>query len=130
MVNNVEYYGAKEVTNQFGKYYLEIGQKLSQNIDMKNESITTNLKKKKSNAKSLFSGGITTTEISKDIDKLPSKDSSGYDMISNNLLKQIKISIIKPLSVIFNLSLETGQFPENMKITEVLPLFKKGVKIC
>ena len=49
-------------------------------------------------------------------------------MISNNLLKKIKTSITKPLSMIFNLSLETGQFPENMKITEVLPLFKKGVK--
>ena len=24
--------------------------------------------------------------------------------------------------------METGQFPENTKITEVLPLFKKGVK--
>ena len=49
-------------------------------------------------------------------------------MISNNLLKKIKTSIIKPLSAIFNLSLESGQFPENMKIAEVLPLFKRGSK--
>ena len=49
-------------------------------------------------------------------------------MISNILLKRIKTSIIKPLSIIFNLSLVSGQFPENMKIAEVLPLFKKGAK--
>ena len=109
-VNNIQYYGAKEVANQFGKYYLEIGQTLAQKIDNKNESITKYLKKIKSNPKSLFLEGITTTEISKHINKLPSKDSSGYDMISNNLLKKIKTSIIKPLSVIFNLSLGTGQF--------------------
>ena len=71
---------------------------------------------------------ITTSEINKHIDKLPSKNSSGYDMISNILLKRIKTSIVKPLSIIFNLSLVTGQFPENMKIAEVLSLFKKEAK--
>ena len=38
-VNNVEYYGAKEVTKHFGKYYLEIGQKLAQTINSKEETI-------------------------------------------------------------------------------------------
>ena len=49
-------------------------------------------------------------------------------MISNILLKRIKSSISKPLSIIFNFSLETGQFPENMKNAEIIPLFKKGAK--
>ena len=89
------------------------------------QSTWTNIE---TNPKSLFLEGITTTEISKHIDKLPSKNSSGYDMISNILLKRIKASITKPLSIIFNLSLVSGQFLENMKIAEVLSLFKKGEK--
>ena len=114
------------MSNQFGIYYSELGKKLSQKLDTGNVSISKYLKKIKTNPKSLFLEGISTTEISKHIDKLPSKNSSGYDMISNILLKRIKTSIIKPLSIIFNLSLVSGQFPENMKIAEVLPLFKKG----
>ena len=50
-------------------------------------------------------------------------------MISNNLLKKDQNINNKTIKYnIQSLSLETGQFPENMKITEVLPLFKKGVK--
>ena len=67
-------------------------------------------------------------EIIKYINKLPVKNSSGYDNISNNFLKQVKYAIIKPLIHIFNLSLSTGEFPEQMKLAEVIPLFKKGAR--
>ena len=40
------------------------------------------------------------------------------------LLKKLKESIITPLSVIFNKSLEEGIFPEKMKLADVVPLFK------
>ena len=65
-------------------------------------------------------------EVHKFIDKLPSKTSSGYDCISNKFLKGIKLAIIVPLTKIFNLSITTGKFPENMKLFEVIPLFKRG----
>ena len=127
-VKNIQYHNAKDVSNQFGIYYSELGGKLSRELDTGSVSITEYLKKIKSNPKSLFWSAITTNEIHKHIDKLPSKNSSGYDKISNILLKRIKMSISKPLSIIFNQSLQTGQFPENMKITEIIPLFKRGTK--
>ena len=69
---------------------------------------------------------ITPSEIQRFIDKLPSKNSSGYNGISNKFLKGIKFAITVPLTKIFNLSISTGEFPENMKLSEVIPLFKKG----
>ena len=69
---------------------------------------------------------ITPSEIQRSIDKLPSKNSSGYDGISNKFLEGIKFAITVPLSKIFNFSISTGEFPENMKLSEVIPLFKKG----
>ena len=71
---------------------------------------------------------ITPTEIKQLINKLPAKDSSGYDNISNNLLKHIIESVVSPLTYIFNLSLSNGVFPTNRKLAEIIPLYKKGAK--
>ena len=56
---------------------------------------------------------------------LPSKNSLGYDNFSNKLLKEIKYSISKPLTHLFNLSFKNGEFPETMKLSKVIPLYKK-----
>ena len=55
---------------------------------------------------------------------MPSKRSSGYDNISNILLKDIVTSIVDVLCIIFNKSLELGEFPSTMKLAEVVPLYK------
>ena len=80
------------------------------------------------NPKMLYLYHITPNEIKKYIDKLPAKNSSGYDNISNKLLKQIKYTILNPLIHIFNLSISSGVFPENRKTSEIVPLYKKGPK--
>ena len=81
------------------------------------------------NPKTIYLHHITPNEIKKYIDTLPTKTSSRYDNISNKLLKQIKYSILNPLTHIFNLSLMSGVFPKNMKLSEIIPLYKKGPKI-
>ena len=127
-VENVCYYDAKEVANKFGKFYSTIGAKLAQNIDKNETHISKFLNKINKNDKMIYLNPITPTEIKQLINKLPAKDSSGYDNISNNLLKHIKESVIKPLTYIFNLSLSSGVFPDNMKLAEIIPLYKKGAK--
>ena len=71
---------------------------------------------------------ISPNEIEKYINKLTTKDSSGYDNISNTLLKKIKYTVLEPLTHIFNLSITSGEFPENLKLSEIIPLYKKGAK--
>ena len=44
-VDNIQYYRANEVANQLGKYYSEIGQKLTKKLNTKTDSITMYLKK-------------------------------------------------------------------------------------
>ena len=63
-------------------------------------------------------------EIKRIISQLPNKGSSGYDNISNKLLKCINDEISKPLCELFNASLEQGIFPSNMKLSEVILLHK------
>ena len=67
---------------------------------------------------------IEPNEIKKQIMKLPNKSSSGYDGISNRLLKLLNANIAYPLSIIFNQSISTGIFPDKMKLSEVVPLYK------
>ena len=66
--------------------------------------------------------------INEIINKLPPKTSSGYDEISLKLLKKLKNPLIKPLTVIVNQMINTGIFPQMLKIAKVVPLYKKGDK--
>ena len=61
---------------------------------------------------------------------MKSKNSSGKDEISNKLLKSIKGEISKPLTIIINECLETGIFPDALKVAKVKPLYKKGDNCC
>ena len=55
---------------------------------------------------------------------MPNKTSSGYDQVSNKLLKDLNQGITYPLAIIFNQSLESGVFPNLMKMAEVISLYK------
>ena len=57
---------------------------------------------------------------------LKTNKSPGYDDINFNVVKKCFGEINEPLKHLFNLSLENGIFPENMKIVKVIPLFKNG----
>ena len=63
-------------------------------------------------------------EVSNLIKSLVGKPSSGHDNVSNKLLKELHDSVLEPLCIIFNKSLSSGIFPDQMKIAEVVPLHK------
>ena len=60
------------------------------------------------------------------IKNVKSKSSTGYDNISNKLVKSAKDVLIKPLTLLMNQIIYTGEFPKQLKIAKVKPLFKKG----
>jgi len=62
------------------------------------------------------------------IKSLKHKNSSGFDGISNNILKHCVNEISKPMTFIFNYSLMTEVFPDRFKYAFVLPIHKKGDK--
>ena len=58
------------------------------------------------------------------IDRMKPKTSYGEDCISNKVLKFIAPTIIQPLKHLINLSLQTGFFPDELKIAKVIPIYK------
>ena len=72
------------------------------------------------------------TEVSEEciidniIKNMKSKSGTGYDNIPNKLIKSAKDVLIKPLTLLMNPIIHTGEFPKQLKIAKVKPLFKKG----
>ena len=62
---------------------------------------------------------ITVDTISRIINDLKPKTSTGVDSVSNKLLKFVKNVISEPLSIIIN------QMLKSLKISKIVPLYKK-----
>jgi len=69
---------------------------------------------------------VTETEVEQVIKGLKNNSSPGFDEIPTSLVKQCLCHFIKPLVHVFNVSLQTGIFPDMMKKAKIKPLFKKG----
>jgi len=76
---------------------------------------------------SMFAAPITEIEIENIISKLKGKYSAGFDEIPEVLVKHCSQYIIKPLTVVFNLSFKHGIFPDMMKIAKIIPFSKKEI---
>ena len=44
-------------------------------------------------------------------------------------LKNVKTCLAKPLGIMINLSFSMGQFPDELKLAKVIPLYKKKEQI-
>lgn len=125
LINGTKITDRHTAADEFNKYFTLIGPKLANSIDSGNkktfDSYLTN------HTQSRFFFEYSTPEmVAKAIDKLKPKTSCGHDSLSSKLLKFIKDIIATPISIIINQSLNTGIFPNKLKIAKVLPLFKKG----
>ena len=95
-VDNIEYYNSQGITNNLCKYFATIGKNLALKIPKSNKTIDEYLAKIERNNKSIFLRPTSEQEIDKIIEKLLNKSSSGYDNISNLLLKKLKLPLLKP----------------------------------
>ena len=112
------------IANHLNSYFTNIGPNVACNKTNTNDSDFSHYINEKIDINFAFSN-VNEGEIIKIINNLPSKSSSGKDQISTNLSKQIKHCITPSLTLIINQMLNTGIFPDNLKITKVIPLFKK-----
>jgi hypothetical protein len=77
---------------------------------------------------SIFIYPVTEEEVINLTESLKGKPTAGDDDIPETLVKQ-RIHLIKgPLAHIYNLSLNSGVFPDVWKTAKVKPLYKKGDK--
>ena len=68
----------------------------------------------------------TEVEIVKIIKSLENKNSSGFDLLSNRMLKKEQYTFAKLLKPLINEAINEGIFPACLKTANVIPIFKKG----
>ena len=66
---------------------------------------------------------MTEVELHRIIHELKT-GAPGYDEISAPLLKYVSAAIIEPLVYLCNISLDQGIFPKELKLANVIPLYK------
>jgi len=54
--------------------------------------------------------------------------STGHDNLSTYFLKLINQNVAIPLSILINKSLQSGVFPDSLKIGKVIPIYKAKAK--
>ena len=123
-INGVKTYDTQKIVNEFGKFHSKIGPNLATSIKGGTKSISHYLDQIPANQHNMMMKYACQDEIKQMITKLPNKTSCGHDMISKNLLKSLANSISYPLSIIFNQSISEGFYPDQMKLAEVIPLYK------
>ena len=117
-----------EISNAFNNYFTTIADNILNKRKYKgNKSYKDYLPQPNPNSIALHlcdEAEIKTIISSFDVGK-----ACGPNSIPNHLLHLLKEDIARPLALLFNLSLSTGTFPDLLKISKTIPIFKKGSRL-
>ena len=117
-------YDPNGITSELCDFFANIGEKYSNKIPTNTYKTNEYINKIPIHDQSMFLLPATQLEIKNLILSLPNKSSSGYDNISNILLKKLLHCLLEPLEIIFNKSLYEGTFPDKIKLEDITPLHK------
>ena len=113
----------KTVANKFNKFFVNVGESLANEIPSIDRCPSEYIKVEISENFSV--SAVTEDEIDKIICNF--KDSAaGWDDLRPRIMKLIKSCKKRPLAHICNRSFVTGIFPSELKIANVVPIFKSG----
>ena len=115
-----------DIANGFCKYFSNIGAELAQRHPSHSRSHKSYLGP--SQESSFFVSPTDKYEVAKIIRNLKSKNSTGFDNISNKTIKLLKDELAEPLTILFNKSFQSGIVPDSMKLAKVLPVYKAKEK--
>ena len=122
IINGNEVTDYQVIANKFNEYFSTVAEKLIEKIPHTNQNPLKYLKNQPKS--SLFLSATSPWEIKKILNEIPSKYNSGWDDIPSVVVKKSPDNILVALSHIFNLSLNTGIFPNLFKKAKIIPIPK------
>ena len=122
-LHNGKIVDGKEIADRFNNFFVNVGSTLAKAIPPVSKSPTEYIKENMMNC--FYIRPVTEIEIVNIISDF--KDSAaGWDELKPSVIRGIKEFIKMPLRHICNLSFNTGVFPWELKVANVVPIFKSG----
>jgi hypothetical protein len=124
-INDATELDPSKIANHFNAFFTSIGTKIAndiQDVDKQPEDYMNYGRI----PPEMQLGNTTPEHVLKIIKKFKIKHSKDIFGISTKMVKLIGPEIANPLSHIFNISLESGTFPNKLKQCRVIPIFKSG----
>ena len=122
IIDDLEISHQEKIANYFNNFFVDIGPKLASMIPESQTKFDQYL-----NPHQTIMGktNLTDDEVKEALRSLKPNRSPGYDNTSSNVVNETSDIFFTPLKYIFNLSLQQGIFPENVKIAKVSPIYKE-----
>uniref|UniRef100_A0A8C7XUM2 Reverse transcriptase domain-containing protein n=1 Tax=Oryzias sinensis TaxID=183150 RepID=A0A8C7XUM2_9TELE len=120
-------YDINEAANGLNNYFVNVGPELAAEIPKCKTSKDNNPPIDRI-PHSIFLSDVNENELISIVNNFKSKNSKDCEDIDMKVVKKVIHSVAKPLTYICNLSLQTGRFPNQMKIAKVIPIYKSGDK--
>lgn len=112
------------IANEFNKFFVNVTKNLASKFSHSKNAPISNLHRHNRISKSFFAFPITPSDIINAISSTSNKNSVGTDGIGSQLLRTCMYSLLAPLEILFNLSLTEGIFPDALKNSIIVPIFK------
>ena len=122
-VNNMTLNSPKAIAEEFNKHFTSIARNIEKKLIQPNCDFSKFLKNP--NRDSFFITPTTKEEVTSSIKTLKNSKSTGPSSIPTKFLKLFQNTLNEPIAFLANLSFSTGIFPTNLKVANVIPLFKK-----
>ena len=116
----------KVITDAFCDFFSTIGSTYANKIPKTSKKPNDYMKVHSKN--SIYLEPTDPEEIDKIVSNLKPKSSSGHDNFTSKLLKSLKTELKTPLSILANISINEGTYPETYKLAEVVPIYKSKSK--
>ena len=114
----------KEISHEFNKFFKSAGKNIANAVNTTCHSPDQYLPPPFEHEMNF--GIISQLEVYNAIKSLDPKSSLDIMGVSSKLLKCIAAEISRPLTHIYNLSLNTGVFPDCLKTSRIVPIYKGG----
>ena len=114
----------QKIAEEFNEFFSKVGLNLAKNIDNSAHNYKEFLGTPQ--PQSILITKTNESEVTNIINKLKNNKSPGYDLFNAKFLKLCSPIIAPILCKIFNSMVNTGIYPNDLKIAKVVPIFKSG----
>jgi len=116
----------EEISKALNEFFVDIAKNLDNKHADINKAVELLTKTNRVEYMEMKPIPFTENELIHTISTMKTKKSSGYDGISNMIVKHCVKAISKPFTYICNFSLTNGIFADTCKYALVLPVYKRG----